>query len=157
MNYRSGSVKETEAIARRLIRTFFPGTIVTLKGPFGSGKTTFVRGVLRGLGFRGRVVSPSFLIRKTYQLRRQRSVVGSQQSIKRVHHLDGYRIKHRTELEPLELDAVFGDKNALTFIEWPQPFKPALYGSRLIEVSIALSSKSGRIIRLRVPRRKRRT
>ena len=84
------------------------GQVVTLSGDLGAGKTTLVRGMLRGLGFEGRVKSPSYGLVETYELDRLT-----------VHHLDLYRLGDPGELEFLGLEDLLGPDSVL-LIEWPE-------------------------------------
>jgi tRNA threonylcarbamoyladenosine biosynthesis protein TsaE len=84
------------------------GACISLEGPLGAGKTTLVRGVLRGLGYSGVVRSP------TYTLMEEYPVAG-----RPVIHLDLYRLADPEELEYLGLrDALSG--SALVFVEWAE-------------------------------------
>lgn len=94
------------AIGRRLPN----GTVLTLSGTLGSGKTTFVRGLARGLGVRSRVVSPTFILCAVHKARRVRWFC----------HADFYRIRSDRNL-PLEtLREYLGAKDTITAIEWPE-------------------------------------
>ena len=66
MEYLSHSPEETEQLGERLGRTLRPGCVVAFRGGLGMGKTAFTRGLARGLGFRGRVTSPTFTIVNEY-------------------------------------------------------------------------------------------
>ncbi len=82
------------------------GACVSLEGPLGAGKTTLVRGVLRGLGYSGVVRSPTYTLMEEYPVAAQKLV-----------HLDLYRLSAPEELEYLGLrDALSG--NSLIFVEW---------------------------------------
>lgn len=67
MEYRTASESETEALGEKLGRTAAPGTVIAFTGDLGAGKTAFVRGLARGLGFTGRVTSPTFTIVNEYE------------------------------------------------------------------------------------------
>jgi tRNA threonylcarbamoyladenosine biosynthesis protein TsaE len=97
-----------EAFGGRLARAFgVEGLVVFLEGDLGAGKTTLVRGVLRGLGHEGTVRSPTYTLIEPYE-------VGG----RRCAHLDLYRLADPGELEYLGLrDLLAGDQ--LLFIEWP--------------------------------------
>ncbi|HEU4942685.1 MAG TPA: tRNA (adenosine(37)-N6)-threonylcarbamoyltransferase complex ATPase subunit type 1 TsaE, partial [Gaiellaceae bacterium] len=75
----SSSPEETEAIGARLAEGLSPGSIVTVSGELGTGKTTLVRGACRALGVEGPVTSPTYTIGHRYKGRVE------------VSHLDLYR------------------------------------------------------------------
>ena len=67
MEYLSHNEIETEAIAARLAATLAPGSVVAYQGGLGMGKTAFTRGLASGLGYSGRVTSPTFTIVNEYE------------------------------------------------------------------------------------------
>jgi tRNA threonylcarbamoyladenosine biosynthesis protein TsaE len=67
MEYLSHNESETEAIAARLAATLDPGAVVAYQGGLGMGKTAFTRGLASGLGYPGRVTSPTFTIVNGYE------------------------------------------------------------------------------------------
>nr|WP_256451817.1 tRNA (adenosine(37)-N6)-threonylcarbamoyltransferase complex ATPase subunit type 1 TsaE [Leucobacter rhizosphaerae] len=79
------------ALGRRL----GAGDLVILTGPLGAGKTTLTRGIGEGLGIRGPVQSPTFVIARTHP-----SLVGGAPLV----HVDAYRLADATELDDLDLD-----------------------------------------------------
>ena len=101
-----------DALAARLAAVLRPGDVVALSGDLGAGKTTFARGVLRGLGWTGEVPSPSFTLVQTYD------------TVPPVWHVDLYRLDHADEADALGLDDIWDD--AAVLIEWPERL-----GSRL--------------------------
>ncbi len=80
--------------------------MVTISGELGSGKTTFVRGACRALGFDGHVTSPTFTIGHRYGGRIP------------ISHLDLYRFAHVSPAEWGDLEPYFED--AVVFVEWPE-------------------------------------
>ena len=66
MDYVSHSEAETEDLGRRLAAALGPGAVVAYRGDLGLGKTAFTRGLARGLGYQGRVTSPTFTIVNEY-------------------------------------------------------------------------------------------
>jgi tRNA threonylcarbamoyladenosine biosynthesis protein TsaE len=86
-----------------------PGTIVYLSGDLGVGKTTFVQGVLEGLGYLATVKSPTFTLVESYLLDNDRNF----------YHFDLYRIDKREDLEAIGFRDYFSLDNIL-FIEWPE-------------------------------------
>ncbi len=67
MDYVSHSEAETEDLGRRLAAALGPGAVVAYRGDLGLGKTAFTRGLARGLGYQGRVTSPTFTIVNEYE------------------------------------------------------------------------------------------
>ncbi len=107
--YTTNSSDETEALAAELSPTL-KGKIVLLQGNLGAGKTTFVRGFVRGLGIKGRVVSPTFAYEKIY---------GRGENT--VRHFDLYRITdHGDALLEEELHELFSQSTDTILIEWPE-------------------------------------
>jgi tRNA threonylcarbamoyladenosine biosynthesis protein TsaE len=96
------------ALGARLAGLLPPRLMVTLAGDLGTGKTTLVRGLLRGLGHSGPVRSPTFTLVEPYELDRVR-----------VYHLDLYRLADPEELEYLGLRDMAGEE-AVLLVEWPE-------------------------------------
>ena len=108
----SGSPGETEALGALLAGGLRPADIVSVSGDLGSGKTTFVRGAARALGFDGSVTSPTFTIGHRY--------AGAVD----VSHLDLFRFQGVSEEEWGDLEPYF--EGAVVFVEWPERAAGAL-------------------------------
>ena len=67
MEFYTHSPKETEAVGARLGSALSPGSVVAYFGGLGMGKTAFTRGLATGLGYQGRVTSPTFTIVNEYE------------------------------------------------------------------------------------------
>ena len=67
MDYLTHNEAETEALGARLAAVLAPGAVVAYRGGLGMGKTAFTRGLARGLGYAGRVTSPTFTIVNEYE------------------------------------------------------------------------------------------
>ena len=85
-----------------------PGRVLHLRGELGSGKTTLVRGLLRGLGYAGRVKSPTYTLVEPYTL-----------SKLHLYHFDFYRFKDRSEWLSSGFREYFSG-DALCVVEWPE-------------------------------------
>ncbi|MGR0221092.1 tRNA (adenosine(37)-N6)-threonylcarbamoyltransferase complex ATPase subunit type 1 TsaE [Agromyces sp. ZXT2-6] len=102
------TIADTEAmeeLGRELGRQLRAGDLVVLTGPLGAGKTTLTRGIGEGLGVRGPVQSPTFVLARTHP-----SLVGGAPLV----HVDAYRLSGAAELEDLDLDF---DHSAVV-VEW---------------------------------------
>ena len=94
-------------LGARLARLLRRGDLVVLAGSLGAGKTTLVQGIGAGLGVRGPVTSPTFVIARVHpSLGRGPDLV----------HADAYRLGSRLEVDDLDLDA--GLEEAVTVVEW---------------------------------------
>lgn len=121
---------ETIRLGELIGRSLRAGDVVLLYGELGSGKTTMARGLARGVGFRGRVSSPTFALAHVYRGKRLT-----------LHHLDLYRLKEG-ETGELGLDEILNDPRGAVVVEWPQA---ARWPARRIEVRLA-HAKGGRKI-----------
>lgn len=99
---------ETLAFARRFGQCLHGQGLVFLQGELGAGKTTFCRGILRGLGYAGAVKSPTFTLVEPYRLGKIS-----------VFHFDLYRLGDPNELEYIGFDDYI-DRGGLVLVEWPE-------------------------------------
>ena|ERR1700733_15044933 len=105
------SEKEMETFGHRLSQVLIPPMFMALEGALGAGKTTLVRAILRGLGYSGRVKSPTYTLVESYDLPHVH-----------IFHLDLYRIEDPQALEFLGIEEIF-QANALWLVEWPSKGK----------------------------------
>ncbi|MDJ0927813.1 MAG: tRNA (adenosine(37)-N6)-threonylcarbamoyltransferase complex ATPase subunit type 1 TsaE [Gammaproteobacteria bacterium] len=113
-------------LAARLARAASTGACVWLQGELGAGKTTLVRGLLRGLGHTGRVPSPTYTLVEPYEL-----------SAFHVYHIDLYRLQEPSEADQLGLIELPGDR-VLLLIEWPEQAKGHVPPADLV-INLALA------------------
>jgi len=112
-------------LGRRLAALLRAGDLVILAGPLGAGKTTLVQGIGAGLGVRGPVTSPTFVIARVHP-----AVTGSGPALV---HADAYRLGSFGEVDDLDLDTDAG--SAVTVVEWGTGLAEPLAEDRL-EITI---------------------
>ncbi len=112
-------------LGRQLARLLRAGDLLILAGPLGAGKTTLVQGIGAGLGVRGPVTSPTFVIARVHP-----AVSGSGPALV---HADAYRLGSISEVDDLDLDA--DAAAAVTVVEWGAGLAEGLAEDRL-EISI---------------------
>lgn len=92
--------------------------IIALEGNLGSGKTTFIQGLAKGLKIKENVLSPTFLILKEFPILFKK--------YKSFYHIDAYRLKHPKELLELGFNDLIKDPENIIVIEWADKIKKIL-------------------------------
>ena len=108
MIYELANEADTLALGAAFSSSLKAPALVLLKGDLGTGKTTWVRGFLRGLDYSGKVKSPTYTLIEEYDL-----------PICKIYHFDLYRLSDPEEIEYLGAHDYFKE-TAICFIEWPQ-------------------------------------
>ena len=114
MEFLTRSEAETEALGARLAAALTPGAVVAYQGGLGMGKTAFTRGLARGLGYKGRVTSPTFTIVTEYE--------GGHRPL---FHLDMYRLEGADALFDIGWEDYL-DRGGVCAVEWSELTKEAL-------------------------------
>ena len=112
--------EDTTAAGTALARSLRGGDLLILTGDLGAGKTTFTQGLGEGLGVRGPITSPTFVISRVHP-----SLVEGPALI----HVDAYRLGDAAELDDLDLDTEVDQ--AVTVVEWGSGLAEALSADRL--------------------------
>ncbi|GAB4080495.1 tRNA (adenosine(37)-N6)-threonylcarbamoyltransferase complex ATPase subunit type 1 TsaE [Modestobacter muralis] len=99
------TVADTQAFGRELAALLRAGDLVVLAGPLGAGKTALTQGIGAGLGVRGPVTSPTFVLARVHRGGRLTLV-----------HVDAYRLGSMADVDDLDLDATA--EEAVTVVEW---------------------------------------
>lgn len=99
--------EDAQAFGRELARLLRGGDLVVLTGDLGAGKTTFTQGLAEGLGVRGPITSPTFVIARVHP-----SLVEGPPLV----HVDAYRLGGLEDLDALDLDASL--EESVTVVEW---------------------------------------
>ncbi len=135
MAYVLSTVADTRAFGAALAGILRAGDLVVLAGPLGAGKTALAQGIGAGLGVRGEVTSPTFVIARVHQ--------GPLPLV----HVDAYRLGNvpdpRAEVDDLDLDASIED--SVTVVEWGEGLVEQLVGAYL-EVRIDRRDDESRVV-----------
>jgi len=126
----SGGPGETRRLGARLGRLLRPGDTVLLSGDLGAGKTVFVQGIARGMGFEGSVSSKSFVLMGEYPGRNCK-----------LYHADLYRLETPEQAEELALDEYCGD--GVLVAEWPER-APHVFPLERLHVRFEVTGERGR-------------
>lgn len=127
----SESAEQTEQVAFILGQKLSGGEVIELVSDLGGGKTTFVRGLVRGLGSSDKVASPTFTISKVY-------AAGDLE----VHHFDFYRLQEPGIIAD-ELAEVVADPKVIVVVEWADAVQHVLPAHR-ITITISQTPKGDR-------------
>jgi tRNA threonylcarbamoyladenosine biosynthesis protein TsaE len=114
-------------LGRRLAALLRAGDLLVLTGPLGAGKTTLVQGIAEGLGVRGPVTSPTFVIARVHP------TMGGGPALV---HADAYRLGSRAEVDDLDLDMDLD--SSVTVVEWGEGLVEDLAASHL-EITIGMA------------------
>lgn len=118
----------TLGFGEKLARVLQPGLFVALSGELGSGKTTLARGILRGLGYEGKVKSPTYTLVELYEFSRLN-----------LYHFDLYRLKDSQELLEAGFRDDFDSRN-VCLVEWPERAQDLL---PIADLSVSLREERG--------------
>ncbi|SIQ11065.1 tRNA threonylcarbamoyladenosine biosynthesis protein TsaE [Micromonospora avicenniae] len=137
------TVADTQEFGRRLAEVLRAGDLVLLTGPLGAGKTALTQGIGAGLGVRGEITSPTFVIARVHQPDPAR---GGRVALV---HADAYRLGDaadpRAEIDDLDLDASVDE--SVTVVEWGEGMVEQLTDAHL-RVRIDRRDDDTRIVEL---------
>jgi tRNA threonylcarbamoyladenosine biosynthesis protein TsaE len=139
----TNSFEETQKLGEEFAQNLQGGEVLALYGDLGSGKTTFMQGLAKGLGVTRNINSPTFIIMRTYDINRHSGLSriysetdsGAPQNdgseIKNLYHVDLYRIENEKDVEGLGLVELLNDPQNIVAIEWPDKVKNILPEKRI--------------------------
>lgn len=130
-SYDAPDADAMRALGQALAASLRPGDVVVLSGELGAGKTTFTQGLGAGLGVRGDVTSPTFVISRVHP-----SLTGGPALV----HVDAYRLGGVAELDDLDLETSLDE--AVTVVEWGEGIAEGLADDR-VEVRIERALADG--------------
>ncbi|MDO5671495.1 MAG: tRNA (adenosine(37)-N6)-threonylcarbamoyltransferase complex ATPase subunit type 1 TsaE [Actinomycetaceae bacterium] len=123
------NAEDMRHIGAALASVLQAGDLIVLDGPLGAGKTTLTQGIGEGLGVRGRVTSPTFIISRIHPNNAGLPLV----------HVDAYRLGDVEEVDDLDLEALLAD--GVMVVEWGEGKVEALSPNRLhLTISRALQA-----------------
>lgn len=126
------------ALGEKIGRIIPGGTIVALHGTLGAGKTTFVKGIARGLGICEEITSPTYTIISEYEGRL------------RLYHMDAYRLAGSEDFRESGGEEYFDDPGAVSIIEWAERIASSL-PSRASSIDIQIMTDGSRLLRIDAP------
>ena len=138
MIFISESTEQTQNLAKKLAKQINPGSIISLVGDLGTGKTTFTKGFAKQLGIKDPITSPTFKLVSEYQTINYT-----------LFHIDAYRIDGPIDFLNIGGEEYLTSKNNVTIIEWGDLLKDLL-PSRTITVNFTriVSPKESRNIKI---------
>ncbi len=132
------TIKLAKVFAREILK-FLPeskfGIVVGFQGNLGAGKTTFIKGLVRGLGIKKRLTSPTFILMKQYNTRKGISV----------YHFDCYRLSDPKDILELGFLETVKKPRTLILIEWAEKIRKILPRNK-IWISFKILGKNVRLI-----------
>lgn len=130
----ASSIRKTQEVAVKIGKLLNPNDIVLLKGPMGAGKTTFTHGLVKGIGSKDHVSSPTFSLVNIYE------GPGFQ-----ICHFDLYRLENEEEIEGIGFYDYL-DKGNILIIEWSDFIEKYLPKEQLITISLDVIDEDTRKI-----------
>lgn len=140
---KTNSFKETLLLGNILgveilkTKNLFSPLVIALYGDLGSGKTTFIQGLAKGLKIRGKIKSPTFIILRKYKINNKK--------FKTFYHIDAYRIKNKQDIKNSGIEEGLKNKDSILAIEWADIIKKYLPPLR-VDIFLKHSSKNSREI-----------
>jgi len=92
--------------------------VLSFNGNLGGGKTTFIQGFAKGLGVKRKILSPTFVVMKRFEL--------SGKNFKNFYHIDCYRLKDEKDILELDFKKILSNPENIIAVEWPEKIKKAL-------------------------------
>ncbi|EKD56434.1 MAG: hypothetical protein ACD_58C00191G0001 [uncultured bacterium] len=123
---------ETKELAQKLAHSLKGGEVLALSGDLGVGKTTFTRGLAKGLGIEEKITSPTFVLLKQYKISQNLKLKTQNENLKlkiknlNLIHIDAYRMRDEQDALNIGIADFLGRSDTITIIEWPEKIKQIL-------------------------------
>ncbi|OGZ18988.1 MAG: tRNA (adenosine(37)-N6)-threonylcarbamoyltransferase complex ATPase subunit type 1 TsaE [Candidatus Nealsonbacteria bacterium RBG_13_42_11] len=133
-----------EILAKEILKTAVlkKALVLGLEGDLGGGKTTFLQGLARGLGIKEKILSPTFVIMRRFQIKPTSSSF---------YHMDCYRLQNEKEALRLGLKKIFFSSRSILAVEWAERIKKILPGNTIF-IKFYFIDKNKRKITIKFPR-----
>lgn len=128
---------ETQTAGEQFARILRRGDVVLLSGPLGAGKTTFAKGVAKGLGVSERVTSPTFTMVREHRCH-------NDLGIETLQHCDVYRVETLDEVVDLALGELV-EESAVALVEWGE-LAASVFGKDVLRVTFDVDEREGRTL-----------
>lgn len=138
----SVSAAQTKALGLKLATKLKGGEIIALTGHLGSGKTTFVKGLAKGLGVKETITSPTFVLMKVYNTKHK--------TIKQFVHIDCYRVPG-LEITSIGLNDYVNRSDTVVVIEWADKLPKKIKFSWRLNFMVDKNKKTKRVIFIEHP------
>lgn len=123
--YRTVHAEETQSLGETVGHSLITGKgnpkVICCYGELGSGKTTFVQGLARGLGITDRLISPTFIIVRRYRIPDSQGFL---------YHIDAYRVNGPEEADTFGFSDILKEPDSVVVVEWPERIEAALPHNR---------------------------
>jgi tRNA threonylcarbamoyladenosine biosynthesis protein TsaE len=147
----TNSAKETQKIGRGLAKKILAqrqkdkkerSVVLELIGDLGGGKTTFLQGFASGLDIKEKILSPTFVIMKSFKPKNNNDFV--------FYHMDSYRLRDSKDAVQIGLKDIIKNPKAIIAIEWAEKIKPILPKNTL-KIKFIFLEKNKRKLLLDIP------
>lgn len=118
--YTTKNALETQELGEKFGKSLKGGGILAFYGELGSGKTTFIQGLAKGLGVKKRILSPTFVLMRSYPLLKTGFF----------YHIDLYRLNSAKEAQSLGIEEIWGNPQNIIAIEWAEKVQEILLKKR---------------------------
>jgi tRNA threonylcarbamoyladenosine biosynthesis protein TsaE len=144
--YTTKNYKQTQKLGKDLAEKVLKNglqkgaVVLGLCGNLGGGKTTFLQGFANGLGVEDKILSPTFVILKRFELTGE---------FENFYHIDCYRLKNEKDILDLDFEKIISDPKNIVAIEWPEKIKKVL-PKKITEIYIEFIEKNTREISFKI-------
>lgn len=119
------SAKETEKLGKQIAVKLKAPAFIAFYGDLGAGKTTLIQAIAKGLGIEKRIVSPTFILAREYE------VANNQFGLERLYHVDLYRINNSQEAKAIGIEEMIKDNAGAVLVEWAEKMGSILPEKRI--------------------------